>query len=80
MTNLSFFLFPYDYFAYLNADSLYSSVAEGRLFTLDLRVVHVRDLSFVLKSEIFVHTNKQLRVLHLILSCTPVYKTWQPFS
>ena len=74
------FFFPYDYCAYLNADSLYSSIAEGRLFTLHLRVVHVRDLNFVLRSKIFVHTGRQLRASHLILGCTPVYKTWQPFS
>ena len=55
-------------------------VAEGRVFTPDLRVVHVRDLNFVLRFEIFVHTDEQLRASHLILGCTPVYKTWQPFS
>ena len=38
------------------------------------------DLNFVLRFEIFVHTNKQLRASHLILNCTPMYKTWQPFS
>ena len=43
-------------------------------------MVHVRDLNFVLRSEIFVHTDRQLRASHLILGCTPVYKTWQPFS
>ena len=43
-------------------------------------MVHVKDLNFVLRSEIFVHTDRQLRASHLILDCTPVYKTWQPFS
>ena len=43
-------------------------------------MVHVKDLNFVLRSEIFVHTDRQLRASHLILGCTPVYKTWQPFS
>ena len=48
--------------------------------TSDLRVVHVKDLNFVLRSEIFVNSNRQLRASHPILSCTPVYKTWQSFS
>ena len=42
--------------------------------------MHVRDLNFVLRSKIFVHMSRQLRASHLILGCTPVYKTWQPFS
>lgn len=40
----------------------------------------MRDLNFVLKSEIFMHINRQLRASHLILGCNPVYSTWQPFS
>ena len=32
-------------------------VADSRVFVQDLRVVHIRDLNFVLKSKIFVHTN-----------------------
>ena len=42
--------------------------------------MHVQDLNFVLRSEIFVYTDGQLRASHLILGCTLVYKTWQPFS
>ncbi|KAL0016572.1 hypothetical protein SO802_003641 [Lithocarpus litseifolius] len=53
---------------------------DGRVFAPDLRVVHVRDLNFVLRSEIFFHTDRQLRASHLILGCTLVYRTWQPFS
>ena len=49
--------------------------AKGRQFRLDLRVVHVRDLNFVLRSEIFVHTDGQLRASYLILGCEPVYST-----
>ena len=49
--------------------------AKGRQFRLDLKVVHVRDLNFVLRSEIFVHTNGQLRASYLILSCELVYST-----
>ena len=55
-------------------------VVDDKGFLPDLRVVHVRDLNFVLRSKIFVHTDGQLRASHLILGCTPVYKTWQPFS
>ena len=42
--------------------------------------MHVRDLNFVLRSEIFVHTDEQLWASHLILGCNPVYTSWQPFS
>ena len=53
-------------------------VADGRIFTLDLKVVHVRYLNFMLRFEIFVYTDGQLRASHLILGCTLGYKTWQP--
>ena len=53
---------------------------ESKRFKLDLRVVHVRDLNFVLRSEIFVHSDGQLRASHLILGVDPVYSTWQTFS
>ena len=43
-------------------------------------MVHVRDLNFVLRSEIFVHTDGQLRASHLILGVSPVYSTWQSFG
>ena len=42
--------------------------------------MHVRDLNFVLRLEIFMHTNEQLRASHLILGYNPVYISWQPFS
>ena len=50
------------------------------MFTLNLRVVHVRDLNFVLRSEIFVHWDGQLQASHLILGVELVYSTWQPFE
>ena len=53
---------------------------DGSVFTQDIRTVHVRDLNFVLRSEIFVHRDGQLRASHLILSVDSVYSTWQPFS
>ena len=40
--------------------------------------MHVRDLNFVLQSEIFVNFDGQLRVSHLILGYTLVYTTWWP--
>ena len=43
----------------MNANLLYSFVANDRVFTPDLRVVHVRDLNFVFRSGIFVHTDGQ---------------------
>lgn len=59
---------------------MYYFTADGKRFNPDIRLVHVRDLNFVLRSEIFVNSDGQLRVLHVILGCTPIYKTWQPFS
>ena len=50
------------------------------MFTQEVRTVHIRDLNFVLRSEIFVHRDGQLRAFHLILGVDPVYSTWQPFS
>ena len=50
------------------------------MFTPNLRVVHVRDLNFVLRSEIFVHWDEQLRASQLILGVELVYSTWQPFE
>ena len=40
----------------------------------------MRDLNFVLRSEIFVHSDGKLRVSHLILGIDLVYTTWQNFS
>ena len=49
----------------------------SRRFKKDVRVVHVRDLNFVLRSKNFVHWDGQLRASHLILEVDPVYSTWQ---
>ena len=38
------------------------------------------DLNFVLRLEIFVHTDEQLQASHLILNCDPMNSTWQSFS
>ena len=50
------------------------------MFTQDLRVIHVRDLNFILSFEIFIHWDGQLQVSHLILSVELVYSAWQPFK
>ena len=50
------------------------------MFVQDLRAVHAKDLNFVLRSEIYVHWDGQLRASHLILRVEPVYSTWQPFK
>ena len=50
------------------------------MFIPDIRIVHVRDLNFVLRSEIFVHWEGQIRASHLILNVELVYSTWQPFK
>ena len=45
----------------------------------NLNVVHVKDLNFVLRSEIFVHFDEQLRAFHLIFDVTPVYSNYQSY-
>ena len=52
---------------------------DSSVFTQEVRTVHIRDLNFALRSEIFVHWDGQLRASHLILGVDPVYSTWQPF-
>ena len=58
---------------------MFRSFVEGKLFTLDVKTVHVRDLNFILRSEIFVHWDGQLQASHLILGVDSIYSTWQPF-
>ena len=40
----------------------------------------MRDLNFVLRFEIFFHTDGQLQASHLILGVHSVYRFWKPFS
>ena len=54
-------------------------LVDSKVFIPDIRVVHLRDLNFVLKFEIFVHWDEQLQASHLILGVEPIYSTWQPF-
>ena len=49
------------------------------MFVSDIRTVHAKDLNFILRSEIYVHWDGQLRASHLILEVEPVYSTWQNF-
>ena len=50
------------------------------MFVPDIRTVHAKDLNFILRSEIYVHWDGQLRASHLILGVEPVYFTWQNFK
>ena len=50
------------------------------MFVPDIRTVHAKDLNFILRSEIYVHWDGQLRASHLILGVEPVYSTWQNFK
>ena len=50
------------------------------MFVPDIRNVHAKDLNFILRSEIYVHWDGQLRASHLILGIEPVYSTWQNFK
>ena len=50
------------------------------MFGPDIRTVQAKDLNFILRSEIYVHWDGQLRASHLILGVEPVYSTWQNFK
>ena len=52
----------------------------SKKFQLDISVVRARELNFVLRSEIFVHYDGQLRASHLILGCVPSYTSYQDSS
>jgi len=70
-------VFILDYFTQVGTNQLlFCFDAESKRFKPNLRVVHVRDLNFILQLGIFVHTDGQLRESHLILGCNPVYTTW----
>ena len=56
--------------------SLYDFCADTKRFKKDLWVVHVRDLNFILRLEIFVHWDRQLQASYLILRLELVYSTW----
>ena len=59
---------------------MHNFYVDTKIFKKDLRVIHIRDLNFVLRSEIFVHWDRQLQASHLILGLEPVYSTWQAFG
>lgn len=46
----------------------------------DLNVIHVRDLNFVPRSEIFDNFDGQLGASYLFLGVTPVYSSYQPYG
>ena len=50
------------------------------MFVPDIRTVHAKDLNFILRSELYVHWDGQLRASHLILGVESVYSTWQNFK
>ena len=66
-------------FIHLLIISIYHYV-DGKKFVSDLIAVQVKDLNFVLRLEIFVHFDGQLRASYLILGCTPIYTSYQPSS
>lgn len=50
---------------------------DTRRFRQDPSVIHTRDFYFVIRFEVFVHFDGQLRASHLILSYTPAYTSFQ---
>ena len=59
---------------------LFISFVDGKVFNPDIRIVHIRDLNFVPRSEIYVHWDEQLQASHLILGVKPIYSSWQSFK
>ena len=56
---------------------IYIFFAKGKVFVPDVRTVHVRDLNFILRSEIYVHWDGQLRASHLILGVEPACQSFK---
>lgn len=52
-------------------------VAVSKNFWLDINAMQVKELNFILRSEIFVHYNKQLKASHKIQGCTPSYTSYE---
>ena len=78
---LQVWYFSCTYFTYIYTNrSSRCFGADTKRLKPNLRVMHVRDLNFVLRSEIFMHFDDQLRASYLILGCNPVYSTWQSFN
>ena len=74
--NLRFLNCTCDYFdRQVTNQFLCCFLIESKWFKPNLRVVHVWDINFVLRLEIFVHWDGQLRASHLILDVNPVYST-----
>lgn len=69
------FINGYPYF-YLKTYGFFDCGVDAKRFKPNINVVHLRDLNFVLQSEIFVHFNDQLWASYLILSCTPAYTSF----
>ena len=77
ITNYFYLYFVYFYYCLIYLLFFY---ANNKRFKPNIRVIHVRDLNFVHQSEIFVNFDGLLQASHLILGCTLVYSTWQPFE
>lgn len=53
--------------------------ADTKRFKGDLNAAHSQDLNFVLRLDIFVHFDGQLRASHLILNYVPSYTRYQDY-
>ena len=52
-------------------------LADKRYVALNINFVNVADLNKVLKFEVFVSKDKQLRAIHLILNFQPLFDKFQ---
>lgn len=43
----------------------------------NINFIEAQDHNLILHSKVFVHSNRQLRALHLVLGCTPSYTRFQ---
>ena len=56
---------------------VFETFADKHFNTPNLKLVNGPDLTRILQSEIFIHTNRQLRVTHLILGYKPISTNFQ---
>ena len=50
--------------------------ADKNVAVLNFNLVNKSSLDKILKAEVFVHSDSQLRVVHIILDYTPISKTF----
>ena len=65
---------------YFNSNFLLGCVADKAVLTPKLSHVNVQALNYLLRSEIYVTEDRQLRACHLILGYRPLTRSFQPIG